>query len=190
MSCSGVDLKAYVLGEGSQREKAVVEDHVRVCESCRDELERLRLTQTALAALEAEEIPQRIAFVSDGVFEPRWWRTMWRSGPAMGFASAALLAGAIVVHGFTLRPAASGQPGVDTAQIEQRVETEVSARISAAVTKAVSEAQARQAAEFSKVVDDMKRQRESDLETFQQAADYYQKLMARFEVASNEGSGR
>ena len=190
MSCTGVDLKAYVLGEVAQREKGTVEDHVRGCQGCREEVERLRLTQTALLALEAEEIPQRIAFVSDRVFEPRWWQTMWRSGPAMGFASAALVAGAIVMHGFSLRPASPAQPGVDAAQIEQRVEAQVTARLDAAVTKAVSDAQVKQAAEFTKVLDDVKRQRESDLATFQQAADYYQKLMARFEVASNEGAGQ
>ncbi len=190
MSCSTVDLKAYVLGEVAQREKVVVEDHVRACQGCREELERLRLTQTSLLAIEAEEIPQRIAFVSDRVFEPRWWQTMWRSGPAMGFASAALLAGAIVVHGFSLRPSASAQPGVDAAQIEQRVEGQVTARLNAAVTKAVSEAQVQQVAEFTKVLDDMKRQRDTELATLQQAADYYQKQMARLEVASNEGTGQ
>ncbi|HTR35067.1 MAG TPA: hypothetical protein VMH80_04150 [Bryobacteraceae bacterium] len=190
MSCSTVDLKAFVLGEVAQQDKVIVEDHVRACQGCREELERLRLTQTALLALEAEEIPQRIAFVSDRVFEPRWWQTMWRSGPAMGFASAALLAGAIVVHGFSLRPATSAQPGVDAAQIEQRVEAQAAARLDAAITKAVSEAQVKQAAEFSKVLADMKRQRESDLATFQQAAEVYQKQLARFEVASNEGTGQ
>ena len=44
-----------------------------------------------MLSLPDEEIPQRIAFVSDRVFEPSWWQTVWRSGPAMGFASAVLL---------------------------------------------------------------------------------------------------
>ncbi len=97
-------MKAYVVGEVTRQERASVEDHVRGCQSCREELDRLNLTRSALASLEDEEIPRRIAFVSDRVFEPRWWQTMWRSGPAMGFASAALLAAAILVHGFA-RPA-------------------------------------------------------------------------------------
>ena len=86
-----------------------MEDHVRGCQSCREELDRLNLTRSALASLEDEEIPRRIAFVSDRVFEPRWWQTMWHSGPVMGFASAAVLAAAILVHGFERGLAGSGR---------------------------------------------------------------------------------
>src|ERR1700723_3609841 len=118
-----IDLKAYALDEVTRQERGIVEDHVRGCQSCREELDRLNLTRSALALLEDEEIPRRIAFVSDRVFEPRWWQTMWRSGPVMGFASASVLAAAILVVGFA-RPAT-----VDTAQIEQRVEAPGSARL-------------------------------------------------------------
>ncbi len=174
------DLKAYVIGEATRQERGVVEDHVRGCQSCREELDRLNLTRSALASLEDEEIPRRIAFVSDQVFEPRWWQTMWRSGPVMGFASASLLAAAILVHGFA-RPAT-----VDAAQIEKQVESEVNVRVQAAV----SQAQAKQSAEFAKIVSATERQRQADLATFQQAAEYYQKQMARLEVASNTGYGQ
>jgi anti-sigma factor RsiW len=184
MSCS-IDLKAYVVGELAQREKSAVEDHARTCESCREELERLNLTHAALATLEDEEPPRRIAFVSDRVFEPRWWQTMWHSGPAMGFASAALLAGAILMHGFS-RPAAAPIIVTDTAQVQRQIDT--------AVTKAVNDAEARQSAEFTKVLNATKSQfevqRQSDLATVQQAADYYRKQMAQFLVASNEGPAR
>src|SRR3984893_11164945 len=98
MSCSSVDLKAYLVGETSQREKSLVEDHVRTCQSCREEQERLRIAYSALLTLQEEELPQRIAFVSDKVFEPRWWERMWRSGPAMGFAAGAGFAAAVLVH--------------------------------------------------------------------------------------------
>ena len=182
MSCS-IDLKAYVVGEVAQRERAAVEDHVRACQSCREELDRLNLMRSALATLEDEEPPRRIAFVSDRVFEPRWWQTMWHSGPAMGFASAAVLAAAILVHGFERPVAPAPVAQVDTAQIQKTVD--------AAVTKAVSESQARQAAEFAQVLHAsetrLEQQRQSDLATVQQAADYYRKQLARFEVASNEG---
>jgi anti-sigma factor RsiW len=184
MSCE-IDLKAYVVSEVTEQERGMVEHHVRGCEACREELDRLNLTRSALATLEDEEPPRRIAFVSDRVFEPRWWQTMWHSGPAMGFASAVLLAAAIVVHGFA-RPVAPAV--VDTAQIEQRVE----ARVNASVAKAVSESQVKQAAEFAKVLDAtenrFKLQRQADLATVQQAADYYRTLLARFEVASNVSS--
>src|ERR1700688_2484599 len=128
MNCSSEDLKAYFLGELSSRDKAPVEDHVRACQNCSEELERLKLTHTALLALEEEEVPRRISFVSDRVFEPRWYETIWRSGPAMGFASAVILAAAILTYGFT-RPVVAVTPTVDTTQIEQRIEREVNARL-------------------------------------------------------------
>jgi anti-sigma factor RsiW len=182
MSCS-IDLKAYVVGEATPQERGSVEDHIRACQSCREELDRLNLTRSALASLEDEEVPRRIAFVSDRVFEPRWWQTMWHSGPAMGFASAALLAAAILVHGFARPVAPVPVAVVDSAQIQRSVD--------AAVAKAVNESQAKQAAEFAKVLNAsenrLELQRQSDLATVQQAAEYYRKQMDRFMVASNEG---
>jgi anti-sigma factor RsiW len=146
MTCSSVDLKAYVLGELPESEKALVAGHVRECSVCGEEMERLSLTHLALVSLRDEEVPRRIAFVSDKVFEPRWWQRVWRSGPAMGFASAALLACAILAHGF-LRPAPEIAATVDTAAVERRVSAGVSARVNgvvaAAVSKAVADAEAR-----------------------------------------------
>ncbi|HTA68923.1 MAG TPA: zf-HC2 domain-containing protein [Bryobacteraceae bacterium] len=189
MNCSSEDLKAYFLGELSSLDKAPVEDHVRACQSCREELERLKLTQTTLLALEDEEVPRRISFVSDKVFEPRWYETIWHSGPAMGFASAVILAAAILTYGFT-RSVVAVTPAVDTAQIEQRIEREVGARLDTVVQKAVSDAQARQAAEFAKVLDATEKRfetrRQADLATVQQAAEYYEKQMSRWEIALND----
>jgi anti-sigma factor RsiW len=186
VSCE-VDLKAYAVDELSRGERGIVEDHVRGCQSCREELDRLNLTRSALATLEEEEVPRRIAFVSDRVFEPRWYETIWRSGPAMGFASAALLAAAILVHGFEARPVASAPVAsviatMDQAQIEQRV--------NAAVAKAVNDAQAKQSAEFAQVLAATERrfetQRQTDLADVQQYTGYLRNQMARIEVASNE----
>jgi hypothetical protein len=191
MNCSSEDLKGYFLGELASRDKASVEEHVRGCQNCREELDRLKLTHTALLALEEEEVPQRIAFVSDKVFEPRWYETIWRSGPAMGFASAVILAAAILLHGYA-RPgsAAPVTPTVDTAQIEQRIEREVGARLDTVVQRAVSGAQAKQAAEFAKVLEAsetrFETRRKADLATIQQAAAYYEKQMNRWLVASND----
>jgi hypothetical protein len=196
MNCSSEDLKAYFLGELAMRDKAPVEDHVRSCQNCREELDRLKLTQTTLLALEEEEVPRRISFVSDKVFEPRWYETIWRSGPAMGFASAVILAAAILVHGFAVqgfaRPAVAPPvtATVDTAQIEQRIEREVNARLDAVVAKSVSDAQTKQAAEFAKVLDATEKRfesrRQADLATVQQAAKYYEQKMSRWEVAFND----
>lgn len=189
MSCSPEELKAYSLGELEQREKAVLEDHLRACQACSEELDRLRLTQSAMLSLEDEEIPRRIAFVSDRVFEPRWWQTIWRSGPAMGFASAALLAGAILVHAYE-RPTAQVSPALDTAQLQRTIEREVNAHLDNAVARAVSDSEARQSREFAKVLSDTTKRyeaaRRTDLAMIEQASNYYEKQMNRLLVASNE----
>src|SRR6266849_7765287 len=113
MNCSSVDLKAHALGEAGENPAAAV--HIETCESCHEELERLRVTHAALLTLKEEEIPQRIAFVSDKIFEPRWWQRIWHSVPAMGFASAAILAAAIFVHAY-VRPVTNVQAqSIDTA---------------------------------------------------------------------------
>ena len=196
MNCSAVDLKAFLLGEAAQPEKSLVEDHVRACQGCRDELDRLRLTQTALLSMEDEEIPQRIAFVSDKVFEPRWWQTIWRSGPAMGFASAGMLAAAILAHGFTVRPVAAPvvQAQVESAQIEQRVEREVNARLEATVAKAVRDSEAKQSREFAQVLAASEKRfeakRTEDLAVAQQAARYYEQRTNQLLVAVNDRAGQ
>ena len=128
MSCSPFDLKDYFLQElADPEERRQVEAHVRVCQPCREELERLRLTEAALFTLRDEEIPQRIAFVSDKVFEPsplrRWLGGFWGSAARLGFASAAMLSVALIVFA-TMRPAPAPVPvaGPSAAAIEQRVQ--------------------------------------------------------------------
>ena len=51
MSCSPFDLKDYFLDELPNPRRLEVEAHVQHCQACREELDRLRLTQTALTAL-------------------------------------------------------------------------------------------------------------------------------------------
>ena len=108
MSCSPFDLKEYFLRELNQADGSRVEAHLKSCAICREEMERLQLTEAALCSLREEEIPQRIAFVSDQVFEPsplrRWWAGFWGSSARLGFAAAAMLSGAILISAFT-RPA-------------------------------------------------------------------------------------
>lgn len=65
--------------------------------------DRMAATAAALRAVPYEEPPRRIAFVSDKVFEPSWWQRLW-AAPRWGFASAAMLSGAIVFHAAS-RPA-------------------------------------------------------------------------------------
>ena len=66
----------------------------------------MRLTIDTLSALREEEVPRRIAFVSDKVFEPRWWDVFLKPS----FAAALVLAAAILMHGYLVRP-----PAVDEA---------------------------------------------------------------------------
>ena len=99
MSCSPFDLRDYFLQELTAPERQQVDVHVKACGSCREELDRLQLTQAALFTLRDEEIPQRIAFVSDPIFEPspvrRWFHAFWGSAARLGFASALALSASI-----------------------------------------------------------------------------------------------
>jgi hypothetical protein len=140
MSCTSIDLKAYALGELDDRGTREAAAHVHACSACRDELERLRLTHMALLSLRDEEPPRRIAFVSDKIFEPKWWQRIWQSAPAMGFASAALLSCAILVHAYTRpAPVVHTAQAVDAAAIEQRVEARLNERLNAELTRAVAD---------------------------------------------------
>jgi hypothetical protein len=193
MNCSSVDLKAYALGEpGGPGEAA----HIESCENCHEELGRLRVTHAALLTLKEEEVPRRIAFVSDKIFEPRWWQRVWRSVPAMGFASAMVLAAAILVHAYA-RPVTNGQPpAVDTAQVEQRIESEVSqrldARVSKAVAKVVADSEARET-KLARLLDAAEKrfasERQSDIAMMQQTAQYYRDKIGQIMVASNRNAG-
>src|SRR5579872_2331072 len=108
MSCSPFDLRDYFLQELADPQQRQVEAHIRGCDPCREELDRLRITEAALFSLRDEEIPQRIAFVSDKIFEPspwrRWLAAFWGSTARLGFASAAMLSAAILFSALT-RPA-------------------------------------------------------------------------------------
>jgi negative regulator of sigma E activity len=195
MSCSPVDLKDFLFGELSDSERGRIRSHMETCARCSEELERLRLMQAALHAVPEEEPPRRIAFVSDKVFEPRWWQVWWNSAPRLGFASAALLAAAIVVHavaGPAQRPAPSAV--VDTAAIEGRVKAEVASRMDAAVKTAVAESEMRQARKAGEMVEAVRRdlefQRQADHIAFEETLTVLQKRYSGLLVASSDFGGR
>jgi anti-sigma factor RsiW len=112
------DWKAYVMRELDRDASHEAEAHLATCSNCHEEVATLRLTLDSLSTLREEEVPRRIAFVSDKVFEPRWWQRVF----SPTFAAGALVAAAILIHG-SLRP---GQAQVDAAvanavaQIEAR----------------------------------------------------------------------
>jgi hypothetical protein len=191
MNCSSVDLKAYLFGEAAEGEKRAAAEHVRDCAGCSEELERLRLTHLAMMSLRDEEPPRRIAFVSDRVFEPRWWQRAWRSGPAMVFASAALIACAILAQAY-VRPAAPSPAAVDTAALEQRVTSGVAARLNGAVTqavaKAVADTEARQQQKTTELLSAAEKrfetERTADRAAFAANYDILEKQNARMYMAS------
>ena len=129
MSCyspeSKPDWKAYVLRELGQDAQRQADAHLAACSNCHEEVATLRLTLDILSTLRDEEPPRRIAFVSDKVFEPRWWQRVFNPT----FAAGVLVAAAILIHGF-MRP---GQDQVDAAvnqavsQVEARHVQEIQA---------------------------------------------------------------
>jgi anti-sigma factor RsiW len=135
MNCEQCDWKAYALGELDLSARREAEAHAATCAQCREELATLRLTLDAMATLRDEEMPRRIAFVSDKVFEPKWYQRLW----SPTFAGAMVLAAAILVHGF-VRPAGS----MDDARVQ--------AQVAQAVTKAVAQAEAKNQEQMLEVV--------------------------------------
>ena len=129
MSCSPFDLRDYYLKELTDPQQRQVEAHVKDCPDCRLEMDRLRLTQAALFSLRDEEIPQRIAFVSDPVFEPsrgqRWWAAFWGSSGRLGFAGAAMLSAVLLFS--TLTRTSGSASGLSTADVDHRIQQAISA---------------------------------------------------------------
>jgi anti-sigma factor RsiW len=153
MSCSHEckpDWKAYLLGELGPEDRRQHEECAAACPACREELATLRVTLDALSTLREEEVPRRIAFVSDKVFEPRWWQSFLRPS----FAAGAVIAAAILIHAFVRPPAAPLPPQVDAAVLQARITAEVSqrmeAQMAAAVDTAVNTAVTRAVAETKK----------------------------------------
>ena len=166
MSCSPFDLRDYVLGELAAPDRRQVEMHVGACAGCREEVARLQLTQAALRSLPDEEIPQRIAFVSDKVFAPSPWRraiqAFWGSSARLGFASAAILSFALVVTAFH-RPVPAPAGGALVSQADTtRLEAQLSQRVDQAVRKAVAESEARQAQKTAELIQAMEKRNEID----------------------------
>ncbi len=194
MSCSSSDLKDYFFGELGEAECARVRTHLESCPTCAEELDRLRLTEGALHSLRQEDPPRRIAFVSDRVFEPRWWQVWWNSAPRLGFASAALLAIAILVHAFARPVVVVNRPPVQAAAIQVPARAVDASRVEDAVRAAVAESEARQARKTAELVEatrrDIEFQRRADRVQFEETLMLLQKRYNGLLVASAEYGGR
>ena len=190
MSCSPFDLNDYFFEELSGTELRQVEAHVKTCQPCAEELDRLRIVGAALRAVPDEEIPQRIAFVSDKIFEPspwrRWLAAFWNSGARLGFAGAVMLSASLLVFAFRPAPApvtivrtVSVPAPASTAQtsaVTAVSEAEIQRRILAAVDKAVDA----KTASLAKELDSARRQ----LLVAADRYDYDQKRMRVREVSA------
>ncbi len=142
MTCSGIDLNAYHFGELNGSERIAAERHVRDCAACSEELDRLAALDSALRMLPTEAMPQRISFVSDKIFEPRWYQRFFNPGPAWGVA-----AGFLVICGLGLNLMYRPEPlivsrttRVGAREVEALVEAEVARRMDGAVKAAVAQA--------------------------------------------------
>jgi len=153
MKCPPFDLRDYFLKELTTPQSAQVEEHIQSCLECREEFDQLRLTEAALFTLREEEIPQRIAFVSDKIFEPspvrRWFSNFWGSAGRLGFASAAMLSAALIF--FSLNTANKSAPvakkseeaavppiaaaSLTEKQIQERIDTAVAIALEKALTQ-------------------------------------------------------
>lgn len=138
------ELHDYAFDELPASSGNSMEEHIANCRVCAAELDGLQLTTAALRILPDREIPQRIAFVSDKVFEPsasaRWFTGFWNSASKLGFASACVLGAALIVSGTRHSTPSAELTKIDlTAQVRDQVRTQVQAQVNDAVTKAVAQ---------------------------------------------------
>jgi hypothetical protein len=141
-------------------------------------MERLHLTGAALFSLREEEIPQRIAFVSDKIFEPspvrRWLTAFWGSTARLGFAAAAMLSVAITFSAWHRTPAPAPVPpvtAVNTAVPASLTPAEIDQRIQQAVVQAAAGLERRYAKEHQVQVAEFRREAEYYRQALQFAAE-------------------
>ena len=151
-------LRDYAFDELPAGERRAMEQHLAACGNCALELDQLRLTSAALRALPDREIPQRIAFVSDRVFELSPFRRFWNAGARMGFASACVLSAALVVSAWhissTYRPA-DARTAIRTASVSPD-------EVNAAVAKAVAQVRTEDAQMIQAAIQKSERKRDAE----------------------------
>jgi anti-sigma factor RsiW len=193
MSCSPFDLRDYLLKELPDQDSRQVELHLRSCQGCLAEFDALRVTEAALLTLRDEEIPQRIAFVSDKIFEPsplrRWWQAFWASGARLGFASAAMLSAALLVSALTRPPAPAPVTLSPNAQVTAAaVQSEIDRRVTQAIAKASADIEAKQMKKTAEIVAALEKRNEMDRQSLVLAMEknfeFMSKRLSRFTIAS------
>jgi hypothetical protein len=138
--CGREQLRDYAFDELAGAPRSAMERHVAECPKCAAELAQLQLTTAALRVLPDREIPQRIAFVSDKVFEPspvaRFFSPFWNSGARLGLVSACVIAAALFANAWR-------RPVEIRTETKTVVPADFSKEIDARINKAVSAAVAR-----------------------------------------------
>jgi anti-sigma factor RsiW len=178
-------LRDYAFGELSADRQPELEQHLGICGECALELDRMRLTTAALRTLPDREIPQRIAFVSDKVFEPspvsRFFGGFWNSAARVGFASACVLGAALVVSAYH-RP-------VEVHTVIQAANTDVSKLVNDAVAKAVAQVKVEDAREIEAVGHKYEQEYQDRMTTVAENFDLIQKRLGTSLIASNDMRG-
>ena len=175
-------MRDYAFGELPADGQPELERHLGVCGECTLELDRLRLTTAALRTLPDHEMPQRIAFVSDKVFEPspvsRLFGGFWNSAARLGFASACVLGAALVVSAYH-RP-------VEVRTVVQAANTDVSKQVNDAVTKAVAQVKVEDAREIEAVGHKYEQEYQDRMTTVAESFDMLQKRVGTSLIAAND----
>lgn len=194
MSCAPFDLRDYFFGELNAAEAKQVDGHIAACEACRVEFSRMDVTRVAMMTLPMEEPPRRIAFVSDKVFEPTLWQRFWRSGPAVGFASAAMVTAGLFFNVVT-RPGLPmiAEAKIDYSAIESKVREEIAKQVPVEVAKAVAQVEERDRHHLTLAVANVAKKYEQkyelDVAALQASLEIRQNKMTKFYLASIEGGG-
>jgi anti-sigma factor RsiW len=184
-------LRDYAFDELAGDELRSLEQHLATCAHCAADLDRLRLTTAALRVLPDREIPQRIAFVSDKVFRPspvaRFFGGFWNSAARLGFASALVLAVALIVSAYhrpaPVRLVAQGG-GVSSSDVSRD-------EVRQTVAEAVAQARAEDASFTKAAVAEAERRHEKEnrmlMVAVQENLEVMQKRLGVYsELASNE----
>src|SRR6185312_16130544 len=122
----------YAFDELGAADRRGMERHLHECGACAGELDQLRLTTAALRVVPDQEVPRRIAFVSDAPpVSAGWFSGLWNSAARLGFASACVLAGGLCFAALHRQPVVLRNPiaTVSDADIQQAVNKAVAVAV-------------------------------------------------------------
>jgi anti-sigma factor RsiW len=188
-------LRDFAFDELPAGQRREMEQHITTCGDCAIELDRLRMTTAALRILPDREIPQRIAFVSDQIFQPSVFARFLGSGARLGFASACVLAAAMVVSAWHISPVngtSARQPVVQVEPVSASAD-----QIQTAVASAIAKTRTEDAQMIQTAVQAAERKRDAEyrgqMVALYENFDVLRKTVNRSYVAqlgSNEGAGQ